>query len=90
MDKSGRGRRTIPRVHKEMLDKHADGPRQEYPPIKGETHTPLPPTPRTQYLPATALVLVHPPGTRIFPTHGRIPQTNSPRNRGIHAKTCLK
>jgi len=32
----------------------------------------------------------YPPGTRIPLTHGRISQTNTPRNRGIHAKTCFR
>jgi len=35
MGKSGRRRRTIPRVHQEMPDKYADGTRQGYPPTEG-------------------------------------------------------
>ena len=42
------------------------------------------------HYPGATMALVHAPGVRIPPTHGRISQTNTPRNRGIHAKVCLK
>jgi len=38
----------------------------------------------------TAMALVHITGVRILLTHGRIPQTNTPRNRGIHAEVYFE
>jgi len=83
MGNSGRGRSTLIGRHKKMSIKHAGGPRQGHPSNKKWA--------RITYLlfnagvnqdPGTAMALVHAPGIGIPVAHGRVPQTNTPRNRG--------